>query len=420
MTELKTLADAEAALQPFWPANNKHRHSLDFMVDLMAYLDNPQDKLRVVHVAGTSGKTSTSYYTAALLQAAGKKVGLTVSPHVDALNERVQINLVPLPEADFCRELTEFLELLAKEKLEPTYFELMIAFAFWEFVRQGVDYAVVEVGVGGLLDSTNVSTRADKVCVITDIGMDHTKILGDTLAEIAAQKAGIILPHNTVFCHQQADEVMDVFRDTAARQQADLRVLTGVEPQPETKDLPLFQQRNYGLALVAAGYVLQRDGHATLDDAARQQAANTYIPARMETVQLQGKTLIMDAAHNAQKLEALTKSVRAKYPDQDVAVLAGLIVGRDTRVKAATKAICDLAHHLVLSGFSGGSDGPVHSMDPQELADICRTYGFADLEVIADPEVAFRTLCARPEPVLLVTGSFYLLNHIRPLVRAAS
>ena len=120
---MKTFAAANEVLRRYWPDKLSRRaYTLDQMVQLMDYLGNPQDKLKVIHVAGTSGKTSTAYYAAALLKAAGKKAGLTVSPHVDEINERVQIDLTPLSEATFCRQLNMFLELVQKSGLTPTYF----------------------------------------------------------------------------------------------------------------------------------------------------------------------------------------------------------------------------------------------------------------------------------------------------------
>ncbi|MCA9326649.1 hypothetical protein KC976_03555, partial [Candidatus Saccharibacteria bacterium] len=190
---LTTFADAQKVLRTYY-ANAQTKYTLDNMCALMDHIGSPQEKIRVVHVAGTSGKTSTSYYAAALLRAAGLQVGLSVSPHVDQINERLQINGQPLSEAEFCQVLTEFLNAIKDAPVKPSYFELLTAMAFWEYARRGVDAAVMEVGLGGLLDATNVISRRDKICLITDIGLDHTEILGDTLVEIAQQKAGIIQP----------------------------------------------------------------------------------------------------------------------------------------------------------------------------------------------------------------------------------
>jgi len=419
MHHIRTLAAAEAALEPFWPHNTaiKHRYSLEFMTQLMDFLGNPQDRYKVVHVAGTSGKTSTAYYAAALLRATGKRVGLTVSPHVDTLSERVQINGQPLAEAQFCAELGEFLTLIAQSDLEPTYFELLHAFAFWEFARQRLDYAIVEVGVGGLLDGTNVMTREDKLCILTDIGLDHTKILGDTIPEIAAQKAGIILPRNAVFCYRQSDEIMAVFRAVAQQKQADLHILPAVLVRPETTALPPFQRRNFGLALAAIDYIVARDELPPLSAAARSIAAQTHIPARMETIRMGDKTLILDAAHNGQKLQALTEAVRARFPHAPIAVLSALLLGREGRVAAAMQSLATLADHLILTEFSGPSDGPVHAVDPEDMQRAGQAAGLQSIEIITNPEAAFAALLKRPEPVLVVAGSFYLLNHVRPLLR---
>jgi len=133
LAEANALLAAYAAKQP--PATDKDL-KFDQVKQLMAVLDNPQDKLRVIHIAGTSGKTSTAYYVAALIAAAGKSVGLTTSPHVNGVNERVQINGEPLPETEFCGELTEFMKIVQATDLSPSYFVLLYAFAMWVFVRR--------------------------------------------------------------------------------------------------------------------------------------------------------------------------------------------------------------------------------------------------------------------------------------------
>ncbi|HLZ15369.1 MAG TPA: Mur ligase family protein [Candidatus Saccharimonadales bacterium] len=422
MPTISTFAEANAALQAYWPTNISTRavYSLDYMFDLMEYIGNPQDKLKVVHVAGTSGKTSTTYYIAALLHAAGKKVGHTVSPHVDEVNERVQINLVPLPEAEFCSELAAFLSLVKKSKIQTTYFEVLVAFMYWEFARQGVDYAVVEVGLGGLLDGTNVVKREDKVCVITDIGMDHMKYLGNTIGEIAAQKAGIIQLHNKVFCYRQGREVMAAFESRAAQKQADLQVLEPAPVDTSLRFLPLFQQRNFGLSLEVAQYVLDRDGVPPLSDEAVVQAAHTYIPGRMETIALpDGKTLVLDGAHNKQKLEALAHSMKARYGRTPIAALVSFVAGREDRVEPGVQVLAGLTDHIIITTYAASQDTPHASVDPQEIADACAQAGFTRYEIIPDLRAAYAALLQRPEEVLLITGSFYMLGHIRPLVKPA-
>jgi dihydrofolate synthase/folylpolyglutamate synthase len=419
MKRIPSLAAAPGMLEAYWPNRSTlHRMSLDYMHELLDYLDNPQDKLRVLHVAGTSGKTSTAYYAAALLTAAGNKVGLTVSPHVDYLNERVQINMTPLPEATFVQALNEFMATVEAGGFTPTYFELLYAFAFWEFARQHVDYAVIEVGVGGLLDNTNVITRSDKVCVLTDIGFDHMSVLGHTLPEIATQKAGIIQLHNAVFCWQQSKEVLEVFKAATKQKQADLHILDAPQLASEFNFLPLFQRRNFELALQTAKYVLERDGSKLPVQQAILLAAHTRVPARMEIRQYQAKTLILDGSHNPQKLHALVTSIQEQFPGKPVAVLVGFANSKtpENRIEAGTHELLQLAAHLIITGFVINRNQPHHSIDPQAVAGACQAEGYTAYEVIKDPAEAFSALIKRPEPIVVVAGSFYLLNTIRPLL----
>lgn len=414
MTEIRNFAEAQAQLRRFYGKHADGPYTLDRMRELMGYLGNPQDELKIIHVAGTSGKTSTAYYATGLLKAAGFRTGLTVSPHVDEMNERVQIDLNPLPEKEFCPALGAFIEKVDASGIVPSYFELMVAFAFWEFKRQNVDYAVVEVGLGGLLDGTNVVSRDDKVCVITDIGLDHTEILGDTLGKIAAQKAGIIQPGNHVFVYKQSREVMDVVAAAASKQRAALHVL---EPRTinEASQLPGFQQRNFELAAAAVEYVLARDGHTPLTPGQLATAAGTYIPARMETIKRNGKIVVVDGAHNAQKLETLFAALHEKYPDQPVAALIGFVDGDKFRLEHALDEILQHTQSLIATSFYSEKDYPKHSVSPQEIAKYCLTHG-KEVTVITEPAAALEALLARPERLLMVAGSFYLLNHIRPLL----
>lgn len=414
MPQIRSFAEAETLLSPLYD-NSRTVYTLDTMRALMAHLGNPQNKLKVVHVAGTSGKTSTAYYCAALLQAAGKKVGLTVSPHVDTINERLQINGQPVPEAEFCAALGEFMDLVAESDVQPSYFELLVALAYWEFARRGVDYAVVEVGLGGLLDGTNIVERADKVCVITDIGYDHTEILGDTLTKITVQKAGIVQPGNEVFMYKQDKDVMSVVQRVVADQQATLHVLHG-QDSIEHPDLPLFQQRNLGLAAQTVNYVLRRDFQQSLERSALYRAAETRIPARLERRQVGGKTVIIDGSHNQQKLTTLFESIEQLYPDQPVAVLCAFVGGNRERWQGGLRLLAERAEHIIFTEFHSQQDMPKTSVAATELNEFCKELDNTESEVITDPAAAYQTLLARDEPLLIVTGSFYLLNHVRPLV----
>lgn len=413
---ISNFSEAAKQLAHFYN-NARTEYTLDNMLSLMAYLGNPQDKYRVIHVAGTSGKTSTAYYAAALLQAAGYKTGLTVSPHVDLLNERVQIDGQPLPEAEFCSALGTFLQLIEASPVQPSWFELVVAFAFWKFAEEAVDYAVVEVGLGGLKDGTNVMSRADKICIITDIGLDHTKILGHTLADIAFQKAGIIQAGNDVFTYPQSTAVMGVIEQKAVRAPARL-TLAEAAPVQDNSALPIFQQRNLHLALQAVNVALYREAREPISDAQFAQAARTYIPGRMEVIKIGEKTVVLDGSHNAQKLIALRESLRARFPGQAIAVMAAFAEGDGERLGGSLEVISSFATSMIITSFVSAKDYIKRSVDTSEVASAADGLHLA-VKVEPNSTIAFADLLNRPEPVLLVTGSFYLLNHIRPLVAAS-
>ncbi len=417
---MKSFAEVHQRLKAYFPSESRHgrAYTLERMQQLMASLGDPQNSYKVIHVGGTSGKTSTAYYIASLLHQSGVKVGLSVSPHVEELNERVQIDMQLLPEREYCRQFTKFINLVEKSGVYPTYFELLVAFAFWQFAESSVNYAVIEVGLGGLLDATNVVKSNYKVCVITDIGLDHTKVLGKSIEEIAAQKAGIIHPYNTVFMYLQDDSAMTVFREVCEQQQAELHEILPKHGSSVVSHLPLFQQRNWHLAGHVFSYVQGRDNLRALLTAERKQASQIKIPARMEIIKLKnGKTLIIDGAHNAQKVSALVKSVLHRFPDTQVAVLFSLVHTKNARVHPTLKELLKLNALTIVTAFGDDRDAPKYSIAPEKLAENFHILGYDNWELIPRPEDAFNALLKRPEPVLLVTGSFYLLNHIRPLIK---
>jgi dihydrofolate synthase/folylpolyglutamate synthase len=413
---IRTIEDANTALRPYVPLVSQltgKQTTLRRIQPLMKLLGNPQDKLRVIHIAGTSGKTSTAYFLSALLTASGKTVGLTVSPHVDSVTERVQINNKPLADAAFCEELSEFLVILKKAPEPPSYFELLYAFSLWVFVRHNVDYAVVETGMGGLFDATNVVSRPDKVCVITDIGLDHTHILGTTLPEIAAQKIGIVHDHNEVFTYKQSDDVMAVFNDWVAKHHAHLTITTYSAEQQASKldfsGVPHYQERNWLLAYKVYCYLLEQDNLTSLTSQALLRSLRIRIPARMDTRTLHGKKIIMDGAHNAQKMTAFLDSFQALYPRKKPVVVIALKHDKD--YQGVADLVSAIAARVIVTTFSASQDLPVEAMDPQVLAKAFDKN--VPVVVVADPLAATRAMLSSAEPIGIITGSFYLLSEIR-------
>jgi dihydrofolate synthase/folylpolyglutamate synthase len=188
-----------------------YKKDLTNTIELCNALDNPQNKFKSIHIAGTNGKGSTSHMLAAILQSAGYKTGLYTSPHLKDFRERIKINGQQIPQ-DFVGEFTQRLQPLI-EKIEPSFFEITVAMAFEWFVEQQVDIAVIEVGLGGRLDSTNIITP--EVSVITNISLDHMNLLGNTVQEIAAEKAGIIKKFIPVVVGETTEKTKPVFAEKA-------------------------------------------------------------------------------------------------------------------------------------------------------------------------------------------------------------
>lgn len=418
MRIIQTIAQAEAALAAFAPeVPAKSQYTLDAMTRLMEYLGNPQDTLRVVHIAGTSGKTSTTYFVASLLETAGFSVGFSVSPHIDSVAERAQVRGLPFGNDDYCQELGSFLDLVDQSGTQVSYFEVLVAFAYWLFAKLKLDYAVMEVGLGGLLDATNVVNRRDKICVITDIGFDHTNILGNTLGEITKQKAGIITASNDVFVHDQAAEVIDGITSECRMKDATLHIVKAPTSSDEIAGIALFRQRNWHLAREVADYVLKRESRSVgLSPAELQQAASVYIPARMESVVYKDMTIVLDGSHNPQKLTALVESMKYVFKDKSTALLVSFGENKQETVEESLKILRTLSDTIILTSFSTGFGALRPAINPETLAEYSKTAGFNDIRVIDDPAEAFQELCTISSDVKLVTGSFYLLNHIRPLV----
>jgi dihydrofolate synthase/folylpolyglutamate synthase len=419
ITKLSSFKDVELALRPFVPLVSELTGKdtvLDRIVPLMKILGNPEDKLRTIHIAGTSGKTSTSYYISSLLCQSGLMIGLSVSPNIDKLSERTQINGKPIDDQTFFKELGLFLDIVESCGIRPSYFELIYAFSIWLFAKLGVDYAVIETGVGGLFDATNVVTREDKVCVITDIGFDHMHLLGDTIPKITAQKVGIVHDRNALLMYQQSSEVMNVVSDWVGKHDANLQLVHQDDEMKYGDDesfynLPNFQKRNWLLAYKVYRFVADRDDLPELN---LKQIATTQeikIPARMDTIKIDNKLLVMDGAHNQQKMSAFIASFKAKYPGVKPAVLLAFKTGKD--YLNVLESISDFADQVIVTTFKTSQDLPVTSIDPNIVARGFLEVGATDVTTEPDKHKAYKLLLQSPNEYLVVTGSFYLIAQLR-------
>lgn len=410
---LNTIEDAENELAKYIPLTKEITGkdiTLQRMRPLMAHLGNPHEKLKIVHIAGTSGKTSTAYFIASLLKISGNKVGLTVSPHITSVTERVQVNGQPIADAVFCKYLAIFLEEVESCPMQPTYFELLVAFAYWYFAEIGVDYGVIETGLGGLHDATNVAAKADKFCVITDIGIDHTRVLGSTIQEIAFQKAGIIYPQNEVFMYKQDHAVMSVIEKVAYKARASLNVLQD-NSTLALSSLPAYQQRNWLLAKYVFDKLVERDNLTMPTLKHLQDSQKITVPGRMENLIIHDKLVTLDGAHNEQKTKALADSFKKLYSGSRVILLLSL--KQDKAYEKVLPILKSISTEIIITEFTVAQDLPAKPVPIKKIMIAAEQTGFKD--IIAEPNVkkALEIALNNKNKHLLVTGSLYLVSEVK-------
>lgn len=409
-----TVSDAEKYFLLHSPPRMKGNYDLQRMNALMHFLGDPQETLKIIHIAGTSGKTSTAYFLRGMLEAAGMKTGLTVSPHIVSIKERTQVHGLVLPDEIYVRYVNEFQRTIAGYKETGlTYFELLIAFSYWVFWKEKVDYAIIETGLGGRLDATNVVSRVDKVCVITPIGYDHTEILGETLPQIAREKAGIIGQQNLVVMSAGNSEVADVFAEVVTQNNAVMQ-LQSESFLPEK--LVAYQHENWQLAHSVYTALQQRNrALPVLSDATLDAIALQTPPGRYEQYRIGETLLILDGAHNPQKLQAFFASLDHTML-KDSVVLFGLKDAPEAKIAACIECIAHHATRGICTEFQVGQDiKQLHSSSAQQLSAMCMAAGLAT-ETIADYRHAFEALLEAPGRVKIVTGSLYLVAHVRALL----
>lgn len=393
----------------------KKRYTLERMTSLMNHLGNPQDDLRVIHIAGTSGKTSTAYFIRGLLEATGQKTGLTVSPHIVAINERVQIAGRPLEEKKFLEYLRQYIEILSDFADRPTYFELVMSFAYFVFAKEKVSYAVIETGLGGGLAASNVARRKDKISVLTHIGLDHTEILGDTLSKIAFQKAGIIANRNKVFAISQNEIVLKIFREESRVRNADLQIVQ--VSNNVVSNMPLFQNENWSLANAVADYCIKRDQLKPLSSDDRKHVLSQTPPGRYEKYYYKDRIVILDGAHNPQKLDALVTTLE-KDGVKSIDVLFSLSDAPENKLIDSLAAIAPVVNRLIITSFILGQDSKIkYNASLSNMQVYAERVGIKQIDVIKDYSNALHKLLEYENNYSLVTGSLYLVSVVRPELR---
>ena len=394
-----------------------YKPGLENTLRLMAQVGNPHEKLRAIHVAGTNGKGSTSHLIAAALQASGLRVGLFTSPHLVSLTERIRINGVPIDEAEVAAFITEHKAFL--DELQPSFFETMTALGFWYFVQQKVDIAVVEVGLGGRLDSTNVLTPV--LSVITNIGLDHTEFLGNTLQKIAREKAGIIKPGVPCVIGETHPLTMNVFLERAQEcgilgeglETTDCRIWFAdqcgymqrcrLREAPECELKGNYQEHNKQTAFVALRvlnipYAAIREGFAKV-------CTMTGLRGRWEVLSERPLT-ICDTGHNSHGLQYVARQLK-ELTNPLIWLVFGQVNDKDTDV------VMRLMPHGERYRYIFTTPNTQRARSAQEMLDLWGQDGIA----IDDPKkaIAYAQSHAEAEDAIFIGGSNYLVSDAIPL-----
>ena len=400
--------------------------------ELTALLGTPQAEYPAVHITGTNGKTSTTRMVSALLETGGASVGSTTSPHLERVNERVVWNNDPIDDDELARILSQIAEIEPFLAEPPSYFEIMIGLAFTYFADVAVDVAVIEVGMGGTWDATNVIDAG--VAVVTNVGLDHMEYLGSTRAEIALEKAGIV---NAGTCLVLGETDPELFATFAARKpdqillrDRDFGVVSDclahggrlVELRtPSTTYADVFvplhgahQSQNAAAALMAAEAAL---GAALAEDIVHAGFAAVASPGRLEVMGTQ-PLVLLDGAHNVAGAQALQRALDEAFGVAPRTLVVGLL-----RDKDATEMLRALdvgtVEHLVCT-----RPPTPRALDPKTVADAAISLGVGPDRIDVIDDVARAVARAREvtgaEGQIVVTGSLYVVGAARAILRAES
>jgi dihydrofolate synthase / folylpolyglutamate synthase len=382
------------------------RFGLDRMHRLMTVMGSPQRRFASIHVVGTNGKSSTVRMTAAILERHGVRTGAYLSPHLTSLRERVRISGRDLDEAAFAvaveraARAAELVDRTLQEGDRVTQFEALTAAAYGELAARDVDVAVVEAGLGGRYDATNVIPS--RVQVLTNVGLEHTRWLGPTVTDIAREKLEVVRDGGTLVVGALSPEPEAEARAVAERHRARL-VHAPADAGVELAARGAYQRRNFALARAASEALL-----GSLDDAAvRAAGAEVTIPGRFETV-AQAPLTIVDGAHNPSGVAALVESLPELAGPRSLVAVISILDDKDAA--GMLRALLPACRAAVLT-----SNPNPRALPPATLESLARQLEFpGDTEIVADPERALERgrALAGPAGVVLATGSIYLVADL--------
>lgn len=419
---IRTFQQAEKFLALHIPRDSKQTFSGELGLTRAKYflnlLGRPQEKIKVIHVAGTSGKGSTCYLINRLLLSQGFKVGLHQSPHLTDVRERYQINSQIISKDEFVNYLNRILPIIKMVGKtfhgQLTYFEILIGMAFLIFSEKKVDYAIMETGLGGRYDGTNVVARKDKLSVLTKIGLDHTNILGKTIVKIALQKAMIINKNSLAISIHQDPKAELVIKKVAKEKQA--KILFVDKDNYKLNLVGDYQMENASLALASVNYLGQRDKFIVDKKNVNKVFETADFPGRFDIKKINNKIVIFDGAHNPQKMEAFIGSLIKKYPNKQFNFLVAFKKGKD--YQDMLPIIIPWARKIILTSFYTEDQDMVNvSEEVKVISEYLEKIKFNKFKINLSLGKAWKNILTEKEGVTVVVGSLYLVGEIFRLIK---
>lgn len=406
------------------------RPGLERVKELASRLDNPQDKLRIIHITGTNGKGSVAMFIAGILKCAGFKTGLFTSPHIERINEEIRMDCNEISEADFAeyvgRVKAEADKMAGDGFDHPTRFEVLTALAYLYFYEKNCDFAVMEVGMGGRADATNIISTP-VVSVITKIAADHIPLLGNSLEDIAYEKAGIIKKGVNVVIYPQEDSVLRVIKEfsdimNARLYYAEPDQIFGIELSKgrlcfshlsygrlQTPVVGVHQVQNASVALKTID-VLNELGYAIPKGAVAQGLSSAAWPGRFELLRTDPDVYI-DGGHNPDGIRSLVETFKWIYPDKKANVIMGVM--KDKEYETMVREISTITKRFI----AVTPDSP-RSLPGDDLAKVMRRY-CKNVEFSVTIEEAVRKLLTSVsnDEIIVAAGSLYYIGRVRKMFK---
>ena len=372
---------------------------LERIQKFLGFIGDPEKSFNSVHIAGSKGKGSTCAFVERILREAGYKTGLYTSPHLLKLNERIRVNGKQISDAMLFGLVAEARKEMLKSGVELTYFEFLTALAFKHFAKSNVDFAVVETGMGGRLDATNV--LQPMACAITNIELEHTEHLGLSVEKIAAEKAGIIKKGIPVATAEQKESVLNVFRKKCGKENADLVVVKNPF-EGKIGLLGSFQKMNAALA-IAIVQELQKQGIKISPAAIRAGLAKAEWPGRMQVLQ-RNPTVIADCCHTPASAKALACSFKENFPQKKAVLVVG--ISNDKGLEGISSSLAGISQKAF------AAESKTKPMPAEKVAAAFQKKGVAAKIFPSIPEAVKKALSAAGKgDIVLIAGSCFVVGE---------